>query len=234
MLAGESLLDLPPSKLEELAGWVGNQGMAELLELQAGPAEETSFRMPEGELEFTLYREPSITLWDRCNAFLQDAGYAMFFLGPVILVVAVLALAIYVKTQMPQTGTSVTTTKVVYQMKLNNQPEYMLSAIQIGDEMFDKERSTGGSLGTIIDIEVSPGTDQGELDDGTVAYVPAEGYYDILLTIEGDALIGSDGSVALNRIYDLGVNSHRNFNTKYAYFLGMVTDIQIQGADSAQ
>ena len=40
----------------------------------------------------------------------------------VILVVAVLALAIYVKTQMPQTGTSVTTTKVVYQMKLNNQP----------------------------------------------------------------------------------------------------------------
>ena len=152
----------------------------------------------------------------------------------VILVVAVLALAVYVKTQMPQTGTSVSTTTVVYQMKLNNQPEYMLSAIQIGDEMFDKERSTGGSLGTIIDIEVSPGTDQGELDDGTVAYVPAEGYYDILLTIEGDALVGSDGSVALNRIYDLGVNSHRNFNTKYAYFLGMVTDIQIQGADSAQ
>lgn len=48
--------------------------------------------LPEGELEFTLYREPSITLWDRCNAFLQDAGYAMFFLGPVILVVAVLVI----------------------------------------------------------------------------------------------------------------------------------------------
>ena len=46
--------------------------------------------LPEGELEFTLYREPSITLWDRCNAFLQDAGYVMFFLGPGILVVAVL------------------------------------------------------------------------------------------------------------------------------------------------
>ena len=91
----------------------------------------------------------------------------------VILVVAVLALAIYVKTQMPQTGTSVTTTKVVYQMKLNNQPEYMLSAIQVGDQMYDKESSTGGSLGTIVDIEGSPGTEQGELDDGTVAYVPA-------------------------------------------------------------
>ena len=33
----------------------------------------------------------------------------------VILVVAVLALAIYVKGQMPQTGASVTTTPVVYQ-----------------------------------------------------------------------------------------------------------------------
>ena len=48
--------------------------------------------LPEGELEFTLYRAPSITLWDRCNAFLQDAGYVMFFLGPVILVVAVLVI----------------------------------------------------------------------------------------------------------------------------------------------
>ena len=48
--------------------------------------------LPEAELEFTLYREPSITLWDRCNAFLQDAGYVMFFLGPVILVVAVLVI----------------------------------------------------------------------------------------------------------------------------------------------
>ena len=152
----------------------------------------------------------------------------------VILVVAVLAAAIYVKSQMPQTGNSVSTTTVVYQMKLINQPEYMLSAIQVGDQLYDKERSTGGALGTITDIEISEGTEQGELDDGTVAYVPAEGCYDILLTIEGEALIGADGSVALNRIYDLGVNSHRNFNTKYAYFLGLVTDIQIQGEDSAQ
>lgn len=58
MLAGESLLDLPPSRLEELAGWVGNQGMAELLELQAGQAEETSFRMPEGEPETEPFPVP--------------------------------------------------------------------------------------------------------------------------------------------------------------------------------
>ena len=65
MLAGESLLDLPPSKLEELAGWVGNQGMAELLELQAGQTEETSFRMPEGEPEtepFPVPESPGLLL----------------------------------------------------------------------------------------------------------------------------------------------------------------------------
>ena len=123
--------------------------------------------------------------------------------GIALLVVAVLAVAIYVKSQMPQTGSSVTTTSVIYQMRLVNQPAYMLDAIQVGDQMFDKERSTGGSLGTILDIAVSDGTNQGELDDGTVA---------------------------LNRIYDLGVNSHRNFNTKYASFVGQIVDIQIQDA----
>lgn len=152
----------------------------------------------------------------------------------VIVVVAALALAIYVKTQMPQTGSSVTTTPVVYQILADNQPEYMLDAIQVGDQLFDKERSTGGALGEIVDIQISEGTYQGELDDGTVADVPVEGYYNILLTIQGEALVGSDGSVALNRIYDLGVNSHRYFNTKYAYFLGLVTDIQVQGADPVQ
>ena len=152
----------------------------------------------------------------------------------VILVVAVLAAAIYVKSQMPQTGSSVTTTSVIYQMRLVNQPAYMLDAIQVGDQMFDKERSTGGSLGTITDIEVSDGTQRGELDDGTVAMLPAEGYYNILLTIEGQALVGDDGSVALNRIYDLGVNSSRYFNTKYAYFIGTIEDIQISTADFAQ
>ena len=42
-------------------------------------------------------------------------------------------------------------------MELENQPEYMLDAIQVGDQMFDKERSTGGSLGTITDIQSAAG-----------------------------------------------------------------------------
>lgn len=62
------------------------------------PLEETGERrytarfdgLPEGELEFTLYPKSSVTLLDRANALLQNAAYAMFFLGPVLLVIVVL------------------------------------------------------------------------------------------------------------------------------------------------
>lgn len=152
----------------------------------------------------------------------------------VILVVVTLAAAVYLKNHMPHTGTTVATTQVVYQMQLENQPEYMLSAIQEGDQLFDEDRTTNGSLGTIVDIQVSDGTYAGELDNGTYGDLPAEGCYNILLTLEGEALVGADGSVALNRVYDLGVNSNRSFVTKYASFVGRVVDIQISGADNAQ
>ena len=125
----------------------------------------------------------------------------------VLLVVAVMVAAVYVKTHKPQTGSTV------------------------GDQMFDKERSTGGSLGTITDIQVSGGTYEGKLNDGTVAMLPAEDCYNILLTIEGEALIEGNGSVMLNRIYSLGVNSNRNFNTQYANFVGTIVDLQIPGGD---
>lgn len=44
-----SLLDLPPQRLEELAGFIGNSGMLALMELQPPPMEEVRFQMPGGE-----------------------------------------------------------------------------------------------------------------------------------------------------------------------------------------
>ena len=152
----------------------------------------------------------------------------------VLLVVAVLAVAVFVKSQRTQTSTSITDTPVIYQMLLTNQPEYMLSAIQEGDQLYDQERSTGGSLGTITQVEVSDGTNLGALDDGTYAVLPAENRYNILITVECAGLVSADGGVALNRVYDLGVNSSRTFTTQYASFIGTVTDIQIPEAETAQ
>ena len=152
----------------------------------------------------------------------------------VLLVVAVLAVAVFVKSQRAQTSTSITDTPVIYQMLLTNQPEYMLSAIQEGDQLYDQERSTGGSLGTITQVEVSDGTNLGALDDGTYAVLPAENRYNILITVEGAGLVSADGGVALNRVYDLGVNSSRTFTTQYASFISTVTDIQIPEAETVQ
>lgn len=144
----------------------------------------------------------------------------------VILAVIVVAAAIYVKTHKPQTGSNVATTTIVYQMSVENQPEYMLDAIQVGDQIYDKERSTGGSLGTITDIQVSDGTYEAKLDDGTYEIVPAQGRYNLLLTIEGQGLIDENGNYLLNRVYNLGVNSSREFNNKYGLFLGRIVSIE--------
>lgn len=145
----------------------------------------------------------------------------------VILAVVVMALAIYVKTHKPQTGSNVSSTTIVYQMKVDNLPQYVVDAIQVGDDIYDKERSTGGSLGKITDIQISDGTYEAKLDDGTYEIIPAQDRYNLLLTIEGQGLVESDGSYLLNRVYDLGVNSSREFNNKYSLFLGRIISIDV-------
>lgn len=46
VLAGASLWTLPPARLEELAGWMGNQGMNDLLAAQAPPLERVWLQLP--------------------------------------------------------------------------------------------------------------------------------------------------------------------------------------------
>lgn len=151
----------------------------------------------------------------------------------VLVVVAVLAAAVLAKDRLPQTGSSVSTVPVVYEMRVHNQPDYVVAAIQEGDQLYDQARSTNGSLGEIVDIQVSDGTSQASLSDGTVEMVPAEGYYDLVLTLEGQALVEADGTILLNRVYALGVNTNREFTTQYASFVGRITDIRLpQSGDS--
>ena len=149
-----------------------------------------------------------------------------------LLAAAAVVAAVYGKGHMPQTG-SVTLNPIVYQLRLENQPQYLVDALRVGDQMFDRERSTGGSLGTITAIEVTDGSTQGTLLDGTYGAFPTEERYNVLLTIESEGMIAADGAVALNRIYDIGVNSSRYFNTKYANFIGTIAGIQILDADAA-
>lgn len=144
----------------------------------------------------------------------------------VVAVVLVMAFALYVKTNHNEiTSTSTTNSTITYQMLVRGIRTYVADAVHVGDHVYDQDRNSGGgSLGVITDIQIQDGGKLAEFDDGTVDTVPVEDGVDMLLTIEGSGLI-SEGRYVLNRVYDLGVNSSRNFCTKYAQFTGTITDI---------
>ena len=145
----------------------------------------------------------------------------------VVAVVLVLAAALNMNNNhLSHTSTSVTNDPITYQVLVSGSRNYVADAVREGDLMFDQERSSGGTLGKILSIEVLPGAKMAELNDGTVEVIPAEDCVNLLLTVQGEGIV-SDGRVLLNRIYDLGVNSARNFYTKYAQFTGTVTHIQL-------
>ena len=142
----------------------------------------------------------------------------------VIAVVLVMGAALYVKGNQTHTGTSVTNTTITYQVLVSGVRNYVADSVQVGDLMFDQDRSSGGSIGEIIEIQVLPSGKLAEFNNGTVDTVPVEDSVNLLLTIKGSGLI-SDGRYLLNRVYDLGVNSYRNYYTKYAQFTGTVAGI---------
>ena len=143
----------------------------------------------------------------------------------VILIVAVMAVALYLKTTtMTHTSTSTNNEKFTYQVYARGVASYVEDDLRLEDTLFDEDRTNSGCLGVIKSIEVLPGTEQVAFDDGTVELAPSEDTVDLLLTIEGEGLINGK-SYSLNRVYDLGVNSARNFCTQYARFTGTVVSI---------
>lgn len=147
----------------------------------------------------------------------------------VILVVIAMGAALYVKNNtLVHTSTNVTLNTITYQVQVNGVPQYVADAIQTEDPLYEQDRSTGGSLGTIVSIETAPGTKIAELTDGSVELVPVEDGVNLLLTVKGEGIY-KDGRYLLNRIYDLGVNAARTFYTPYAQFQGTVSAIEPVG-----
>lgn len=146
----------------------------------------------------------------------------------VILVVLVLAAALYFKEHQAHTGTSVVEQPITFQIRAQGVNDYVVDAIRVGDGVYDSVYASGGrALGQITDIQVerTPGMKlKLDISGGVSGLVEAEGTVDLLITVQGQGLI--DGKrYALNRVYDLGVNSSRNYYTKRADFVGTVADI---------
>lgn len=143
----------------------------------------------------------------------------------VVAVVAVMAVALYLKTNtLTHTSTATPDATITYQVTARALPSFVEGQVQVGDKFFDEDRTSSGCLGTITAVEVLPGDNLTVFADGTAGVAPVENSINLLLTIEGSGL-AENGNYALNRVYDLGVNSARNFCTQYVRLTGTVTAI---------
>jgi hypothetical protein len=143
----------------------------------------------------------------------------------VIAIVILMAVALSFKGRQTYTSTSVTKTPITYQVQVSGVRTYVADAIHEGDELYDQDYTSGGSLGEIISIEVTPALKLAEFSDGSISSVSAEDCVSLLLTVRGEGVF-TDGRYMLNRVYNLGVNAYRNFYTPYVQFVGTVTTIQ--------
>ncbi len=143
----------------------------------------------------------------------------------VLVAAAALAGALYLKTTaLPQTSTTAKTPDIYYQVLLEAVPDFAEDQIRVDDLLFDEDRLASGCLGSITDVEVRPGKKLILFSDGTAAMAPVENSVDLLITVKGEGLI-ENGRYSLNRVYDLGVNSRRNFCTQYVRATGTVLKI---------
>ena len=144
----------------------------------------------------------------------------------VILVVIALAAALGFKRNQTHTGTTVSNIPIVFQLRVSGERTYVTDAIRVGDHLYDLDNRSNGPLGEIREIEVlpGPGLKQANLFDGTDEMIPVEDSVNVLLTVQGEGII-SDNRYLLNRVYNLGVNTTRNYYTPYAQFTASVIAI---------
>ena len=142
----------------------------------------------------------------------------------VLLVVAVMALGLYVKSNTKNITASTEDETITYQVMVNAIPDYMAQALKVEDLVFE-DGVYGDSLGKVTDIEISDGDRLAGLPNGTLEMLPVEGTVNMLVTIEGKGIV-DEGNYMLNRIYNLGINSARTFCTPYTQFTGTVINIE--------
>ena len=144
----------------------------------------------------------------------------------VVLVVLVMAVAMYVKNnalQVSKTGEG-SQTPITFVMEAENIPLNVVEAVRVGDQVFDKDRTSNGAIGTITGIEIREAGRVASLDNGTYVRMKNETARNLIITVEGTGTV-EDGRYAINRVYEIGVNAARNFYTSYTVFTGSVIEI---------
>jgi len=149
-----------------------------------------------------------------------------------ILVVAVMAAALYVKNDRLNLSSGQVDAAedriVTFQVRLRGVEDYAVAAIREEEEVYDVNyESNERPVGKVTRVEIlqSPGAVIEALDDGTAGPVEKEGTVDALVTIEASGTRDGDEWI-INGMYRLGVNSARVYSTRRTQFTGTIADIQ--------
>lgn len=150
----------------------------------------------------------------------------------VALLVVVMAVALYVKDHRldaSSTG-SASSTPIVFTAVRGQVEDYIVDAIHVGDMVYDLDNSSGGAIGVITDVEVSPSSQVTTTYRGEYIEAPYDGAKTVAITVACTGSV-SDGRYSINRVYQLGVNANRNFYTPYALLSAFcVTEIHAEDA----
>lgn len=143
-----------------------------------------------------------------------------------ILAVAMLGFGFYLKNNVLETsGGKIQDIGIEVTILMEIVPQYLVDAIEIGDELYDHDHATGGAIGKIISKEVLPPSAMVALNDGTYSIATSEDYVNVELKVLGSGTT-TNGRFSFNRVYELGVNASRYFQSKFALFIGTVTEIK--------
>lgn len=143
----------------------------------------------------------------------------------VILAVIVVCIGVYVKNNVLEaTNSNIQNVDITMLIEVRLVEEFVADAIQVGDQIYDKDHATGGPIGTITNIEYTEARTIRELNDGSLTFVGSDQAVNLLVTVEGVGTL-TEGRYSFNKIYELGLNAARNFESKYASFTGFVLEI---------
>lgn len=150
----------------------------------------------------------------------------------VIALVLVLALALYVKNALINSGKEeepdLPEQTITIQVWLEAQRPYVFNSLHVGDNVWNPERFDGETyLGVITAVEAvnDPGTVLITNLDGSVERAEAEGTVDMLVTIECTGV--QDGrTYFLNDGFSVGINSNRNYMTLLSKFGGITVSVR--------
>lgn len=145
----------------------------------------------------------------------------------VILAVIVVCVGVYLKNNvLTATNASVDNVTISMTLEVRIVEEYIADAFVVGDPMYDRENPSGGPIGYITNIEYTEPRAIRELIDGTIDMVGSDRDINMLVTLEGKGSY-QDGHYIFNRIYEMGMNAARTFQTKYSRVSGFVVDIHV-------